>query len=51
MPVAHIAGMPIEETLLAFGGPAAIYVGLLGLAAAIRRAGSTLRSGARRRLG
>ena len=27
MPVAHIAGIPIEETLLSLGGPAAIYLG------------------------
>ncbi len=49
MPSAHIAGIPIEETLLALGGPAAIYAALLGSAAALRRVGARLRSGARRR--
>jgi hypothetical protein len=50
-PAAHIAGVPIEETLLALGGPAAIYVALLGAVATIRRAGVRLRANARRRPG
>jgi hypothetical protein len=49
MPGAHIAGVPIEETLLSLGGPAAIYAVLLGTAAALRRVGGRLRPGARRR--
>lgn len=36
-PAAHIAGMPIEETLLALGGPAAIYAGLITVAVGARR--------------
>jgi hypothetical protein len=36
MPGAHIAGIPIEETLLTLGGPAAIYAALLGAVAAFR---------------
>lgn len=51
MPAAHIAGIPIEETLLSFGGPAAIYLTALGLAAALRRTRSRLGALARRRLG
>jgi len=49
--VAHIAGIPIEETLLSFGGPAAIYLAAIGFVAALRRARSRLSSLARRRLG
>jgi hypothetical protein len=37
MPGAHIAGMPIEETLLSLGGPAAIYLLAVGSLAAIGR--------------
>jgi hypothetical protein len=37
MPGAHITGIPIEETLLSLGGPAAIYAALLGGIAALRR--------------
>jgi hypothetical protein len=47
MIAAHIAGVPIEETLLSFGGPVAIYLAAIGLVAALRstrsRAGSLLR--------
>jgi hypothetical protein len=47
VPTAHIAGVPVEETLLALGGPAAIYLAALGLLAAARNArlrlGSLLR--------
>jgi hypothetical protein len=42
MPAGHIAGMPIEETLLSLGGPAAIYVVALGFAVAVRKARSRL---------
>jgi hypothetical protein len=51
VPAAHIAGVPIEETLLSLGGPAAIYLATIGFAAALRRARSRLLSLARRRLG
>jgi hypothetical protein len=51
MPAAHIAGIPIEETLLSLGGPAAIYLVAIGCAAALRRAHSRLGSLARRRMG
>lgn len=51
MPAAHIAGVPIEETLLALGGPAAIYAVAIGLVISLRRAGSRLRAGTRRRFG
>jgi hypothetical protein len=51
MPAAHIAGIPIEETLLSLGGPAAIYFAAIGFAAALRRTGSRLGSRARRRMG
>lgn len=46
-PAAHIAGVPVEETLLSLGGPAAIYLVALGAAAAVRNA--RLRVGALRR--
>lgn len=51
MPAAHIAGVPIEETLLSFGGPAAIYLAAITSVAALRRTRSRLRSLARRHLG
>lgn len=51
MPAAHIAGIPVEETLLSFGGPAAIYVMALGLVSVLRRTRSRLGAIARRRLG
>ena len=51
MPAAHIAGIPIEETLLSFGGPAAIYLVAIAFVSALRRTRSRLRSLARRRLG
>jgi hypothetical protein len=51
MPAAHIAGIPVEETLLSFGGPAAIYLAAIALVAALRRTRSRLGSIARRRLG
>ncbi len=50
MPAAHIAGMPIEEILLALGGPAAIYAVLLASVAALRRVCARLRPRVRRRL-
>ena len=51
MLAAHIVGIPIEETLLSLGGPAAIYLAAIGFVAALRRTRSRLRSIARRRLG
>jgi hypothetical protein len=51
VPAAHIAGIPIEETLLSFGGPAAIYLAAIGFVAGLRRTRSRLRSLAHRRLG
>jgi hypothetical protein len=51
VPAAHIAGVPIEETLLSFGGPAAIYLAAIGLVATLRRTRSRLRSLARRHPG
>jgi hypothetical protein len=51
VPAAHIAGIPIEETLLSLGGPAAIYLVAIAFVSALRRARSRLRSLARRRLG
>jgi hypothetical protein len=51
VPTAHIAGIPIEETLLSFGGPAMIYLAAIGFVTALGRARSRLRSLARRRLG
>ncbi|HEX4465215.1 MAG TPA: hypothetical protein VH042_11305 [Solirubrobacterales bacterium] len=51
VPAAHIAGIPIEETLLSFGGPAAIYLAAISFVTALRRTRSRLRSFARRRLG
>lgn len=51
MPAAHIAGVPIEETLLSLGGPAAIYLAAIGLIAALRRTRSRLGLLARRHLG
>jgi hypothetical protein len=43
MPASHIAGVPIEETVLSLGGPAAIYAALVGLVVAFRGVGSRLR--------
>jgi len=51
MPAAHIAGIPIEETLLALGGPAAIYLAAIGFVAALRRTRSRLGSLVRRHSG
>jgi hypothetical protein len=51
MPGAHIAGMPVEETLLALGGPAALYAAALAVAVGARRAVARLRPGAGRRPG
>lgn len=51
MPAAHIAGIPIEETLLSLGGPAAIYLVAITFVAALRRTRSRLRSLARRHPG
>jgi len=50
-PVAHIAGVPVEETLLALGGPAAIYATAVAGATALRRLGGRLRGSARRGVG
>lgn len=47
MVAAHIAGVPVEETLLSLGGPAAIYLVAVGAAVAMRNA--RLRVGALRR--
>jgi hypothetical protein len=47
MVVAHIAGIPVEETLLSLGGPAAIYLVAVGAAVVVRNA--RLRLGALRR--
>jgi len=44
MPAGHIAGLPIEETLLLLGGPAAIYLAALGVAVSVRSARSRLGS-------
>jgi hypothetical protein len=44
MPAAHIAGIPIEETLLSLGGPAAIYLAAVGLVVAMRNARLRLRT-------
>jgi hypothetical protein len=45
MLAAHIAGVPIEETLLSLGGPLAIYLAAvaIGLRATRRRIGALLR--------
>jgi hypothetical protein len=51
VPAAHIAGVPIEETLLSLGGPAAIYLAAIGFVAALRRTRSRLGSLARRHTG
>lgn len=51
MIAAHIAGVPIEETLLSLGGPAVLYLAAIALFAAARRTRSRLGSLARRRLG
>ena len=47
MATAHIAGVPVEETLLSLGGPAAIYLFAVGVAIALRN--GRLRMGALRR--
>ncbi len=51
MPAAHIAGIPVEETLLSFGGPAALYLAAIGFVAALRRARARLGAIARRAIG
>jgi hypothetical protein len=51
MPGAHIAGMPVEEMLLAVGGPAALYAAAVTVAAGARRAVARLRSDAEKRPG
>lgn len=51
MPAAHIAGVPIEETLLSFGGPAAIYIAAIGFVTALRRMRARASSFARRHPG
>lgn len=51
MPAAHIAGVPIEETLLALGGPAAIYLVAIASVAALKRTSTRLGSLARRHIG
>jgi hypothetical protein len=49
--VAHIAGVPVEETLLSLGGPAAIYLAAITLFTLVKRTGSRLGSLGRRRPG
>jgi hypothetical protein len=44
MPASHIAGVPVEETLLSLGGPAAIYLVVVGVAVAMRNARLRLRT-------
>lgn len=44
MPAAHIAGVPVEETLLALGGPAAIYLTAVAAIAGLRNARLRLRT-------
>jgi len=51
VPAAHIAGIPVEETLLSFGGPAMFYLAAIGFVGALRRTRSRLHALARRRLG
>jgi hypothetical protein len=51
MIAAHIAGVPIEETLLALGGPAVIYLTAVALLAAARKTRTRAGSLARRRIG
>jgi hypothetical protein len=51
MIAAHIAGVPIEETLLSLGGPAAIYLAAIALFAAVRRTRTRVGALARRRIG
>jgi hypothetical protein len=51
VPAAHIAGVPIEETLLSLGGPAAIYVAAVAFAVGLRRVRARLGSLAHRRPG
>jgi hypothetical protein len=48
-PAAHIAGVPIEETLLSLGGPAVIYVAAVAFVASLRRIRVRLGSLVRRR--
>jgi len=42
--------VPIEETLLSLGGPAAIYLTVIGFVAALRRARTRIGVRGRRRL-
>jgi hypothetical protein len=51
VPAAHIAGVPLEETVLSLGGPAAIYLAAVGVVVATRRARSRLRGFLRHRPG
>ena len=51
MVVAHIAGVPIEETLLSLGGPAVLYLVAIAFVAGVRRTRSRLGSLARRHSG
>lgn len=44
MPAAHIAGVPVEETLLTLGGPAAIYLTAVAAIAGLRNARLCLRT-------
>ena len=47
MSLAHIAGMPLEETLLAFGGPAALVALVAAVSRSLREASRRLRPSAR----
>lgn len=44
VPAAHIAGVPFEETLLALGGPAAIYLTAVAAIVGLRNARLRLRT-------
>lgn len=48
MLAAHIAGVPVEETLLFLGGPAAISLAAATLLATVRRLAARLAALARR---
>jgi hypothetical protein len=51
MVAAHIAGVPVEETLLSLGGPAVIYLAAVSLFAAVRRTRARVTSFSRRHIG
>lgn len=50
MTAAHIAGLPMEEALLSFGGPAALCLAATVIAARVRGARARLASVARHRV-